>query len=198
MVLLTSGTALAHRFGPVPWLGQLICPRSRNRVMLPQWAADNAAYSGFDPVGYNRMIDRIRLALPVTRPVFVAVPDVLGHAQQTRKQFSEWYPRLGGLPIAYILQDGEQVECVPWSLLTAVFVGGSTTFKTGRDARQLVVAAKARGLWVHMGRVNTVRRLLYAKQIGCDSVDGSGFAQFPDAMLPRFLRVNDNYSLNFQ
>jgi hypothetical protein len=36
---------------------------------------------------------------------------------------------------------------------------------------------------------------MYAQQLGVDSVDGSGFARFPDAMLPRFHRVADNGQL---
>lgn len=37
--------------------------------------------------------------------------------------------------------------------------------------------------WTHMGRVNSLRRIRYAKSIGCDSVDGSALAMFTDTYL---------------
>ncbi len=193
MILLASGSALIARYGGEPWLGQLLCPRSRNAIVLPLWAADNAAFSTFDAVAYRRMVDEI--ATMPTRPLFVTVPDVVGNAHETRWRFADWYPVLKPfrLPLAYVLQDGELAP--PWPLISAVFVGGSTAFKVGPEARAFITEAQRRGKWVHMGRVNTIRRLMYAQQLGVDSVDGSGFARFPDAMLPRFRRVNDNAQL---
>jgi hypothetical protein len=40
-----------------------------------------------------------------------------------------------------------------------------------------------RGLWIHMGRVNTKRRLSYAYRIGCDSVDGSQWSRWSDTWI---------------
>ena len=54
MILLASGTALIARYGAEPWLGQLLCPRSGNAIVQPRWAADNAAFSQFDPAAYRR------------------------------------------------------------------------------------------------------------------------------------------------
>lgn len=48
-----------------------------------------------------------------------------------------------------------------------------TEWKLGEAAARLVAAAKARGLWVHMGRVNSYKRIAYAASIGCDSSDGT-------------------------
>jgi hypothetical protein len=45
----------------------------------------------------------------------------------------------------------------------------------------------ARGLWCHMGRVNSLRRLRLAVQDGYDSVDGTFLAFGPDRKLPRLL-----------
>lgn len=44
--------------------------------------------------------------------------------------------------------------------------------------------AKERGLWVHMGRVNSYRRLRHARRIGCDSVDGGMFSRWSKTYLP--------------
>jgi hypothetical protein len=169
-------------------VGHLLCPRSRNVVWSRAWAADNAAFSRFDAEAYVSMLARVR-GLPGC--LFVTAPDVVGDAFATRELWRDWYPALSayGLPLAFVLQDGVEDVGVPWLECGAVFVGGSTAFKLGPTARMCVQEAKRQGKWVHMGRVNTAARLRYAQHIGCDSVDGSGFARFPDAMFPRFSRV---------
>lgn len=48
---------------------------------------------------------------------------------------------------------------------------------------------------MHMGRVNSERRLRYADAIGCDSADGTYLAFGPDVNLPdvlAWLRVVDH------
>lgn len=198
MILLASGNTILKRFPGAPWIGQLIVPHAGNRITAPRWAADNAAFSDFDPVAYRRMVERI--AAHPTPPLFVAVPDVVGNAHATRHRFAYWYEYLRPyrLPLAYVLQDGEREARVPWALIAAVFIGGSTAFKVGAEARALVCAAHARGRWVHMGRVNTARRILYAQQIGCDSIDGSGFSRYPREMVKRFTRINDHPTLDLR
>lgn len=42
-----------------------------------------------------------------------------------------------------------------------------------------------------MGRVNSVKRMLYALRIGCHSCDGSGMARFPSSVLLPMLRALD-------
>ena len=50
----------------------------------------------------------------------------------------------------------------------------------GPEVEQLVAEARARNVWVHMGRVNSLRRLVYAASIGCDSIDGTQWVRFRD------------------
>lgn len=186
MMLLVSGK---HR--PIyngHNVGHLLCPRSRNVVWSDRWAADNSAFSSFNEAAWLRMLDAIAGRAGC---LFVAVPDVVANASQT---LALYHRHVGAvlarqLPPAYVLQDGiSYTPGVPLSA-RAVFIGGSTAFKLGPLARAYVAESKRRGLWVHMGRVNSMPRLRYARAIGCDSVDGSGFARFPDAMFPRFTRV---------
>ena len=169
-------------------VGHLLCPRSRNVVWSQEWAADNAAFSRFDAESYVAMLASVR-ARPGCH--FVTAPDVVADAFATRELWRDWYPaiRAYGLPVAFVLQDGVEDVGVPWLDCDAIFVGGSTAFKLGATARHCVREAKRLGKWVHMGRVNTQARLRYAQHLGCDSVDGSGFARFPNAMFSRFTRV---------
>lgn len=177
-------TAMLHRG---PGFGRLLTPHDHSRAGdtaaagIP-WAADNEAYArGFDPASFRRMLRNLR---GVDGCLFVAAPDVVGQWRKTRERFDEWRPELDGQPVAYVLQDGQPGADVPWAELGALFVGGSTDYKLGVEAERLVREAKRRGLWVHMGRVNTRRRFDYARAIGCDSVDGSKFSTWRDTWLP--------------
>jgi hypothetical protein len=73
------------------------------------------------------------------------------------------------LPLAFVLQGG--AERRGWVPRGAPLVGGSTRWKLGREAADLVRQARARGLQAHMGRVSTARRIRYAHSIGCNSFD---------------------------
>ncbi len=50
-------------------------------------------------------------------------------------------------------------------------------FKEGQDAFSLIEEAKIRNKWVHVGRVNTARKIIYFHGLA-DSFDGSGIARF--------------------
>ena len=117
--------------------------------------------------------------------LFVAVPDVVGQWEQTLELWHRWHPvvRSFGFPVALVAQDGIAVSKVPWSEVDAVFIGGSTRFKLGNTARTIAGYAQALGKWVHMGRVNGRKRMLYARDIGVQSVDGSSFSRFPDTVM---------------
>lgn len=190
MRLLVSGaTATLRRHPDSPYLGTLVVPAARNRLDpvlasgLP-WAADNAAFTGFDPAAFCRMLRRIAHR-PGCR--FVALPDVVGDAASTFALFAAWEPvvRVLGLPAA---QDGLVPAAVPWDRLAALFGGGGTDWELGPEAAAVVREAKRRGLWVHLGRCNTKRRFRHAYQLGCDSVDGSGLSRWPDQQVPLALR----------
>lgn len=181
-------TLLEHQH---PNVGRLVSPRHYGRVEdsagVFKWAADNDAYSAWDRDRYVKMLERIE---GVPGCLFVTAPDVVGDAWMTRRLFLQWSPALRsrGLPIGYVAQDGATTS-LPWHAFHALFIGGTTEWKLGEDARDLVYTAKDRGKWVHMGRVNTWRRLEYAKSIGVDSVDGTRLSMFTDTYLPRFTEM---------
>jgi hypothetical protein len=66
-----------------------------------------------------------------------------------------------------------------------LFLAGSTDWKLGSAARLLAAEAETRGKAVHMGRVNSLKRLRYAAAIGCDTADGTCGAFAPDINLHR-------------
>jgi len=75
--------------------------------------------------------------------------------------------------VALVAQDGLESLPVPWEDFDALFIGGSTAWKLSEAARELCQEAKRRGKWVHMGRVNSLRRMQVAEAFGCDSADGT-------------------------
>jgi hypothetical protein len=114
----------------------------------------------------------------------------LGDADATLERFREWHMLLCHLPLAFVLQDGsERPGRVPWSApgLAGVFVGGAEDWKLGPDAARLIREARRRGLYAHMGRVNSEKRIQYAESIGCTSIDGTGWTVWRRANLKRGL-----------
>jgi hypothetical protein len=151
------------------------------------WAADNDAFNGFNPKEFLCMLGKIR---GQERCLWVASPDVVGNAEETLKLFNRWESIIHdyGLSVALVGQDGLESLEVPWDRFEAFFIGGSTEWKLSIPAYELAKEAKRRGKWLHMGRVNSIRRLKIARLYGCDSVDGSGYSRFPDTKIPSALQ----------
>lgn len=172
-------------------LGFINTPRQGNK--LPEhtwWMADNGAFAK----GYPGDEALLRWLASFSdeqreRALFATAPDVVGDAAATAKRSAPMLAPIRelGFPVAYVLQDGQEDVEVPWDAIDAVFVGGSTGFKLGPVAARLVREAKERGKWVHMGRVNSLKRLRYAQGIGADSADGTYLTFGPEVNLPRLL-----------
>ena len=64
-------------------------------------------------------------------------------------------------------------DSIPWDDFDCLFIGGDDAFKESGLIRRTCREAKRRRKWVHMGRVNGLRRLLIALDFGVDSVDGT-------------------------
>jgi hypothetical protein len=164
-----------------PHLGRLVQPRHYSSIERTaksgvSWAADNDAYGDrFDPEAYEKMLARLQ-DLPGC--LFVACPDVLADASATLALFDQWRPRLVGLPVALVAQDGLVPDAVPWADLDALFIGGTDAFKLGPAGEAVVVAAQRHRKWVHIGRVNGNARLRYCATLRADSVDGSSWARW--------------------
>lgn len=155
--------------------GQLISPLCHHRAWDGPFAVDNGAFSGFDRESFARLLDAERDNRE--RCIFVAAPDVVGSARRTREVFLHWYPKLHGWPVALVAQDGIEDLDIPWSLLAAIFIGGSTAWKLGPHAEAVIRAAQAVGKWVHVGRVNTAQRIEKFLDLGVDSIDGASLSR---------------------
>lgn len=176
-------------------VAQITSPLAGNRALGAEgvpWALDNDCFSAsWNSVRWIKGLQRRR---GIPNCLFATVPDVVGDAVKTLELWHKWHKLVEafGYRPAFVLQDG--CEFIPDGV-RCVFIGGSTDWKLGRKVRELVKEAKEKGMWVHMGRVNSYTRAKYAKSIGCDSVDGTYIAFGPKINLPKLIkwmeRVND-------
>jgi len=153
------------------------------------WAADN---NRFNPSYDDREFIRMLCDFQTWRQscLFVLAPDVVGDAAATLAEFPRWYPVVAGYgyPVALAAQDGMVPDNVPWNKISALFVGGSTRWKMSPDADALIYAAKKRGKWVHIGRVNSYLRANHFRLVGVDSIDGTHEIYAPDKHIPMWNR----------
>ena len=198
MIVLLPGNNRSFRSSvatDVSMYGWLITPR---RPMCRSTAAftgvrfgvDNECYSlgdKFDPSRYLRFLNNVAHCSNAGDCLFATAPDVVADAHATLAKFPAWCDTIRGLglPVALVAQDGLENEAIPWQGFDALFIGGSTTWKLGQAARDIIREAQSRGKWVHMGRVNGNTRLSYAWKLGVDSVDGTGWAMYPDKHIRR-------------
>lgn len=185
MILCHSSPTTLEKYRS-PELGVLCSPRRvyGGEMHSWPWAADNDAFSAWDEERYLAMLGKI-----AGKPncLFVTSPDVVGDSAETLRLFDDWksWVRSTGQPLALVGQDG--MVNPPWEEFDALFIGGSTEWKCGEGGRALVIEAKRRGMWVHMGRVNSKKRMTMAHEWGCDSVDGTSVSMFRDTHLPTLL-----------
>jgi hypothetical protein len=187
MLLLVSGaTATVKRWKRQ--VGELIVPGAGNApdslMLAPgRWAMDNGAYSGgFDAAAFVAMLERFYGRKGCR---FVAAPDVVADAHETLRRWPFWSRLIRGVGFvpALVAQDGLTVPDVPWTELGAVFIGGSTEWKLGPQARDLMAYAQTRGLWVHVGRVNSRQRIWHFGRLA-NSWDGGQYSMFADRRIP--------------
>lgn len=192
MLALVSGTTKTIKRVAANGLqnvGHLLTPKSGNSIAsilesgLP-WACDNGAFSGFDATEFEAFLVKIS----GYRSLFVACPDVVEDARATINRFAEWNDKVKstGHPVAFVLQDGQENFELPAA--DAYFIGGSTEFKLSETAMGLVSECKRQGAWIHMGRVNSLRRIDIAVEMGCDSFDGGSMSMFGDMYVEKFCR----------
>jgi hypothetical protein len=143
------------------------------------WAMDNGCFKAYDP---DAILTMLKKSQGISGCLFAVVPDVVCDAAATLILFNAWistYQRYG-YPPCLVAQNGIENTRIPWDSMAALFIGGDNAFKYSNLTRELVTEAKQRGKWVHMGRVNSWRRIQYAIEIGCDSFDGTGHALYPE------------------
>jgi len=186
MMLIHNGSGLFHYWaGKYPGrLGWIVGPNAYKKHRFWPWisyALDNDAFAAWtngkpwDEGAFFEMLQETKLQ-PV-KPLWVIVPDVVGDLEATKNNWKQYADRIAGFgwPLAFAVQDGMTREDVPTDA-AVVFVGGS-------DDRNW--KWRTAHYWcdhferVHIGRVNSVRRVRYSEKIGAESADGSSWFRDP-------------------
>lgn len=171
-------------------LGCIETPKQGNKpVVGAEWCADNGCFGKGWPGTtawldwLKRHTDRLHLC------AFATLPDVVGDAKATLARSLPHADTLRslGYPVALVAQDGLENLPMPWDNFDVLFIGGTTEWKLGPAVRDMVGEARSAGKRVHMGRVNSLRRLRYADAIGCDTADGTHIIFSPSQNLPKVL-----------
>lgn len=119
--------------------------------------------------------------------VFAVAPDVVADATATLELSLPYLPTIRqlGFKAAYVSQDGATSRTLPWDAFDCLFVGGTNAWKLSEESYELVAEAKGRGKSTHMGRVNSLQRMVAAAVSKCDSVDGTYLKYGPDENWPK-------------
>lgn len=171
LYLAATSSSLENRH---PKLGVMIGPRVgglRPIIEGRLWGGDNDAFNNFDSGKFMKHLKRMQSFQSTC--LFFAAPDVVGNAVETMNQFKGWAEIIKdhGFPVAYVAQDGAEHLELPDC--DAVFIGGSTEWKLSKESEAIMHEAKQSNKWLHVGRVNSLKRCLWADHHGADSVDGT-------------------------
>lgn len=208
MIYLSGVTGPALRaIAQTSPVGIIVQPGNSNHLQIGRfrwWAADNGCFAA--SFVEERWLDWLE-TLPTEGCLFATAPDVLGDPAATWLRSEPWLDRIRefGMPAALVAQDG--LTAPDWDRFDVLFLGGTTfcricpwrgslknpklrrcpkcagrvlEWKLGQEATDLAREARRRGKWVHMGRVNSFKRLQAALVMGCQSVDGTLLRGSPD------------------
>jgi hypothetical protein len=141
--------------------------------------ADFQAGRGFDEDAFERFLDWFG-AQPVA-PQWIVLPDIVAGGLKSLELSLRYQNRcLAIAPLVLIaVQDGMRpADLEPLvGRNVGVFLGGSTGWKLDTMADWGSFCAE-RGIYYHVARVNTERRIWMAVAAGADSVDGSSGSRF--------------------
>jgi hypothetical protein len=170
-------------------IGFMNSPNISNRIRENWiWAADNGCFNEKTFIGESwwfRWLQR----RPRENCLFAVAPDVVADHEATMTRSEPWLPRIreAGYQAAFVAQNGSFPHNIPWDELDVLFIGGDTEWKLGQHAQAVSLHAKNLGKKVHMGRVNSLKRLLHASAMGCDTVDGTYLKYGPSVNTPTLL-----------
>lgn len=159
-------------------IGRLLGPKAfhltKIKPWLP-WGLDNDAFQSWNNnVPWNESLWEkviVRVSKLHHKPLWVLVPDVVADRDATLKNWEKYYPivKQHGLTASFAAQDGMTTSDIP-SDAEVVFIGGTTEWKWRNVATFCSVFPR-----VHVGRVNTIDRCFLCKDMGAESVDGTGW-----------------------
>jgi hypothetical protein len=110
---------------------------------------------------------------------FCVLPDIVAGGLRSLEFSLNWAPRLGECPNYLAVQDGMSVSDVAPVLngIAGIFVGGTSEWKE-RSLPTWGMLARKYGVALHVGRVNTARRIHLCRAARATSFDGSSVSRY--------------------
>ena len=179
MVVMPScnaGIRIGYLAGRYPGtLGHLFSPGDQKGpfAFMP-YALDNGVFGAGDKWVAEPWIKLLEWAkLSGQMPLWTLVPDAVGDRPLTLKRWTDFRKTAAsyGWPLAFAVQDGMKASDVP-KRADVVFVGGTTEWKWRTMAEWCRRFAR-----VHVGRVNSFKRLVECEEAGAESADGTGWTR---------------------
>lgn len=150
------------------------------------YALDNGAWTAhqrgtaFDADRYQRALDLLGAGAE-----FVVAPDIVCGGLASLRLSESWLPRLAdyGRRRLVAVQNGVTAADVAPLLgeRVGIFVGGDTAWKEA-TLPAWGNLARERGCYLHVGRVNSARRIRLCQLAGADSFDGTSASRFADTI----------------
>lgn len=168
-----------------------VCVRSfgasRYHIVRRGYAIDNGAYGyyvkgvPFNDKAFIDLLDKWYDGCD-----WIAIPDSVGNWKETKKLLDIWIPRLlpYDRPLLMVVQDGcekgnyrDVYRLLNRKAICGLFVGGTTEWKLQHMSKLREIAHQYHKT-IHVGRVNSGKRVRLCFNSGVDSVDGSGMSRF--------------------
>jgi hypothetical protein len=168
--------------------GLLITPDNRNPRGFPLFGIDNGAWSAFQK-GIDWTPDRwIPLIEQYGQTALWAVaPDIVLGGPASLERSLAWLPWMLGRcqRVLIAVQNGmTYADLAPYvSDRVGIFVGGDDKWKEA-SLPEWGRLKRDSGCWLHVGRVNTARRIKLCAMSGADSFDGTSASRFADTVAP--------------
>lgn len=198
LILIAKSQKYINEY-PNKYIGRLFIPDLQSKAEDTFdsnyiYGVDNGCFVEFKESKFRLLLEKIQ---GQDNCKFVCCPDVVGKFKETMELFDEWQPIIKetGQPVALVLQDGATKDNIPFDKFDSIFVGGTTEYKLGQEVRDIIKIAKQKNKWVHIGRVNSNKRINYCLRIGVDSIDGLSFSKFHKTHLPRGIALLQQESL---
>lgn len=160
----------------------LVSAKGQHRTEGFPYAIDNGAWTAhqtgepFDAKAFGDVCGKL-----AAHADWIVVPDIVAGGNRSLEFSKSWLPRVlsYGRPVLIAVQDGLDGYDVGTMLgpNVGIFIGGSTEWKL-RTMPHWGRVARDRGCYLHVGRVNTVRRISFCAGIGADSFDGTSASRF--------------------
>jgi hypothetical protein len=152
-----------------------------------RYGLDNGAWSYHERgVPFDEAAFLLALRRFGAKADFVVVPDIVAGGKASLDYSLSWLPRVRSVAKRQLIavQDGmtpDDLRPVLRTLSVGIFVGGTTEWKLA-TLPEWGRLAQETGCYLHVGRVNSRKRILLCAQAGAHSFDGTSPIKFPSTL----------------